>query len=70
MMKGNEQMKTLSNIVYGAFALLASFALLPEAQAVVPAPDGGYPGQNTAKGRMHSLALRPAPPIRPTVMRR
>jgi len=30
--------------------LLACFALLPAAQAVVPAPDGGYPGFNTAEG--------------------
>jgi trimeric autotransporter adhesin len=30
--------------------LLASFALLPMAQAVVPPPDGGYPGFNTAEG--------------------
>jgi hypothetical protein len=25
--------------------------LLPKAQAVVPAPDGGYPGGNTAEGQ-------------------
>jgi hypothetical protein len=29
---------------------LASFALSPTARAVSPAPDGGYPGQNTAEG--------------------
>jgi hypothetical protein len=29
---------------------LVSFALSPTAQAVVPAPDGGYTGQNTAEG--------------------
>jgi Chaperone of endosialidase len=29
---------------------LACFAVLPTAQAVVPAPDGGYPGNNTAEG--------------------
>jgi hypothetical protein len=29
---------------------LACFAVLPAAQAVLPAPDGGYPGQNTAEG--------------------
>ena len=29
---------------------VACFALSPAAQAVVPAPDGGYPGQNTAEG--------------------
>jgi len=32
-----------------ALALLG-FALLPQAQAVVPPPDGGYPGFNTAEG--------------------
>jgi hypothetical protein len=30
--------------------VLACFALSPEAQAVVPAPDGGYPNGNTAEG--------------------
>jgi Chaperone of endosialidase len=30
--------------------LLACFALSPGAQAVVPPPDGGYPGSNTAEG--------------------
>ena len=30
--------------------LLACFALLPRAQAVLPPPDGGYPSQNTAEG--------------------
>jgi len=29
---------------------MACFALFPTAQAVVPAPDGGYPGGNTAEG--------------------
>jgi hypothetical protein len=29
---------------------LARFALSPTARAVLPAPDGGYPNQNTAKG--------------------
>jgi trimeric autotransporter adhesin len=29
---------------------LACFGLLPAAQAVVPPPDGGYPGNNTAEG--------------------
>jgi hypothetical protein len=31
--------------------MLACFALFPEAQAVVPPPDGGYPGGNTAEGQ-------------------
>jgi hypothetical protein len=30
--------------------LLGSFALSPTARGVLPAPDGGYPGQNTAEG--------------------
>src|SRR4029077_4521326 len=30
---------------------LLGFALSPTAQAVVPAPDGGYPGGNTAEGQ-------------------
>jgi hypothetical protein len=30
--------------------LLVCFALAPSARAVVPAPDGGYPGSNTAEG--------------------
>lgn len=29
---------------------LASFAFLPVARALTPAPDGGYPGFNTAEG--------------------
>jgi hypothetical protein len=30
--------------------VLVCFGLSPAAQAVVPAPDGGYPGGNTAEG--------------------
>jgi hypothetical protein len=30
--------------------VLGGFTLLPTAQAVVPPPDGGYPGFNTAEG--------------------
>jgi hypothetical protein len=41
--------------------VLACFALLPGAQAVtpevLPAPDGGYPGHNTAEG-FHALFNR------------
>jgi hypothetical protein len=36
---------------------LACFALLPSMQAVVPAPDGGYPGGNTAEGESALLHL-------------
>src|SRR5881394_286256 len=36
---------------------LACFALVPQAQAVVPAPDGGYPGGNTAEGQSALFSL-------------
>jgi hypothetical protein len=38
-------------------SLLTGFALLQPAHAVVPAPDGGYPGGNTAEGQAALLAL-------------
>jgi Chaperone of endosialidase len=37
--------------------VLACFAISPTAQAVVPAPDGGYPGGNTAEGQNALLSL-------------
>ena len=37
--------------------LLACCAISPIAQAVVPAPDGGYPGGNTAEGQAALLSL-------------
>ena len=37
--------------------LLACFALSPTGQAVTPAPDGGYPGFNTAEGDNALLSL-------------
>jgi Chaperone of endosialidase len=43
-------MKTSIPPVLIAFVLLC-FALLPVVQAVVPPPDGGYPGGNTAEGQ-------------------
>jgi hypothetical protein len=44
-------MKRMTIIIYPAFAMFAfgCFALLPKAQAVSPAPDGGYPGGSTAE---------------------
>ena len=39
--------------------LIACFGLLPKAQAVSPAPDGGYPGGNTAEGQNAFLSLQP-----------
>ena len=37
--------------------MLVRFALLPSAQAVTPAPDGGYGGLNTAEGQGALLSL-------------
>src|SRR6266540_7216614 len=37
--------------------VLACMAISPMAQAVVPAPDGGYPGGNTAEGQNALLSL-------------
>ena len=39
-----------SSFILIAIFAFGFFALLPLAQAVVPAPDGGYPGFNTAEG--------------------
>jgi hypothetical protein len=51
-MKGNQTMKMITNNTYLALALFAfaCFGLAPQARAVTPAPDGGYPNQNTAEG--------------------
>jgi hypothetical protein len=56
---------SLSSATAGPFAaaglliplLIACFAISPMAKAVVPAPDGGYPGQNTAEGESALLHL-------------
>ena len=40
-------MPSLSSIVF----VLVWFAIAPLVRAVVPAPDGGYPGFNTAEGQ-------------------
>jgi len=39
------------------FALLTYFAPIGEVKAVVPAPDGGYPGGNTAEGNLALFSL-------------
>jgi hypothetical protein len=46
-------MKTAIKSLYFTFAAitLTCFALLPAAQALTPAPDGGYPNHNTAEGK-------------------
>ena len=35
---------------------LGGFGVLPKTHAVVPPPDGGYPGGNTAEGQSALLA--------------
>jgi Chaperone of endosialidase len=52
-------MKTISHTIYAAFALFAfaCVAVFQNAQAVVPAPDGGYAGGNTAEGQSALLSL-------------
>ena len=49
-------MKTTTSPVLITFALIC-FALVQNAQAVSPAPDGGYPGGNTAEGQNALLSL-------------
>jgi hypothetical protein len=43
-------MKNRNTIFTMILLVLTCFGLLPGAQAVVPPPDGGYPGLNTAEG--------------------
>ena len=50
-----QQTRTLSAFVIAA--LLAWVGLLPNSEAVSPAPDGGYPGGNTAEGQNALLSL-------------
>src|ERR671919_284584 len=56
-------MKTLTKIPIPSFlialilALACIIGLAPKAQAVVPPPDGGYPGNNTAEGQNALLSL-------------
>jgi uncharacterized coiled-coil protein SlyX len=44
-------MKNRNHIFAAILVEIACFAFLPMARAVVPAPDGGYPGGNTAEGQ-------------------
>jgi uncharacterized coiled-coil protein SlyX len=50
-------MYSLIRIKMLASCVLLSLAFLPRAQAVVPAPDGGYPNLNTAEGDFALLSL-------------
>ena len=44
----------LQNIIHILIGIVC-IGLLPKAQAVNPAPDGDYPGDNTAEGRRGAL---------------
>jgi len=50
------RLKTTTPPLLITLALLC-FGLLPRAEAVVPAPDGGYPGHNTAEGQSALFSL-------------
>jgi Chaperone of endosialidase len=50
------QSKNFTTFILSAGALVC-FGLLPKAQAVVPAPDGGYPNFNTAEGTKALFSL-------------
>src|SRR6266403_1425551 len=50
-MKGTNMMKTKTNIPVFTVLALACFAFVQNGQAISPAPDGGYPGGNTAEGQ-------------------
>ena len=54
--RNSPDMKTRIPPILITFALVY-FALLPIAQAVVPPPDGGYPGFNTAEGQNALFSL-------------
>jgi uncharacterized coiled-coil protein SlyX len=49
--------KTMLSLIL--VSLLAGFAFLQPAHAVIPAPDGGYPGFNTAEGQDALFSLTP-----------
>jgi hypothetical protein len=55
-MNASIQLKPTTSSLFIAFVLLC-LRFLPAAQAVVPPPDGGYPGQNTAEGQSALLHL-------------
>ena len=44
-------LKRVTPSLFSIVFVLVWFAIAPQARAVVPAPDGGYPGFNTAEGQ-------------------
>jgi hypothetical protein len=60
MTKADERKQTMKNrniILTTILLALGSFALAQRTQAVVPAPDGGYPNFNTAEGQNALFSL-------------
>ena len=55
-MKSLIQLKKATPPFLGAFVLVC-LTLLPRVQAVIPPPDGGYPGFNTAEGQKALFSL-------------
>ena len=49
-------MKTITQLV-APFIILCLASVVPTIQAVVPPPDGGYPGGNTAEGQNALFSL-------------
>ena len=52
----NHLKRKLSKVAM-ALVFTSCFALLPKVEAISPAPDGGYPGGNTAEGQNALLSL-------------
>src|SRR5215217_1268255 len=52
-----ESMKMTPQSVAVLTLIFVSFSLLPQTRAVIPLPDGGYPGGNTAEGQDALLSL-------------
>jgi hypothetical protein len=59
VLERNRHMKTITKFTCPAFAalVLACVSVLSRAQAVVPPPDGGYPGDNTVEGTSALFSL-------------
>jgi endosialidase-like protein len=56
-MKGNETVNNRNTILTTILLALGCFVLCPLAKGVSPAPDGGYPGGNTAEGQNALFSL-------------
>jgi hypothetical protein len=56
-LSNSTQRSALGRRSWSVLLLLICFVLVPKAQAVSPAPDGGYPGGNTAEGTNSLFSL-------------